>query len=193
VFRKFPISHLSRHICASHFLYEVAHQNMPLLALPSEIHLHILRLLDYKAFSFLRATNAYFYRLPSRDHIMAAMTSYECEESLPDYYSARDFYPCYICLRMLPEGAFDKKQIRFTRAFGHKEYRKRFCFECGLRSQWGVSATEPIILPDGSQYRMCHKCYHGQRKEECRSRSNKTYLEELCATCKFLYAMGHLN
>jgi hypothetical protein len=158
---------------------------MSLLALPSEIHLHILRLLDYKAFSFLRATSVYFYRLPSKNHIMTAMASYECEESLPDYYSARDFYPCYICLRMLPEGAFAKKQIRFTRAFGHKEYRKRFCFECGLRSQWGVSATEPIILPDGSQYRMCHKCYHGQRKEECGSPSNKTYPEELCTTCKF--------
>jgi hypothetical protein len=158
---------------------------MPLLGLPSEIHLHILTLLDYTAFSFLRATNVYFYRLPSKDQIKAAMSSYECEESLPDYYSTRDFYPCYTCLRMLPEGAFEKKQIQFTRAFGHKEYRKRFCFECGLRSQWGVSATEPIILPDGSHYRMCPKCYHGERQEEHEGTWNKAYPESLCTTCRF--------
>jgi hypothetical protein len=158
---------------------------MPLLALPSEIHLQILTLLDYTAFTFLRATNVYFYRLPSKDQITAAMSSYEYEESLPDYYSARDFYPCYRCLRMLPEGAFDKKQIRFTRAFGHKEYRKRFCFECGLRSQWGVSATEPIILPDGSQYRMCRKCYHGERQEDHEGNPSKAYTEGLCTTCRF--------
>jgi hypothetical protein len=116
---------------------------------------------------------------------MAAMSSYEYEESLPDYYSARDFYPCYTCLRMLPEGAFDKKQIRFTRAFGHKEYRKRFCFECGLRSQWGVSAREPIILPDGSQYRMCPKCYRGERKKDYEGNPSKVYTEGLCTTCRF--------
>lgn len=158
---------------------------MSLLALPSEVHLQIVALLDYTTFSFLRATNRYFYRLPSKDHIMAAMASYECEESLPDYYSARDFYPCYTCLRMLPEGAFDKKQIRFTRAFGHKEYRKRFCFECGLRSQWGVSATEPIILPDGSHYHMCRKCYRGQREEEHHGTWNKASPDGLCTTCRF--------
>jgi hypothetical protein len=158
---------------------------MPLLALPSEIHLQILNLLDYTSFSFLRATNVYFYNLPSKSHITAAMSSYECEESLPDYYSARDFYPCYTCLRTLPDAAFEKKQIRFTRAFGHKDYRKRFCFECGLRSQWGVSATEPIILPDGSRYRMCRKCYHGQRDEERESKWSKAYPELLCTTCRF--------
>lgn len=158
---------------------------MPLLALPREIHLQILTLLDYTAFSRLRATNVYFYHLPSNDHIAAALSSYENEESLPDYYSARDFYPCYTCLRMLPEGAFDKKQIRFTRAFGHKEYRRRFCFECGLRSQWKVSAAEPIILPDGSRYRLCQKCYHGSRRESLEDTSNKAFPASLCTTCRF--------
>src|SRR2546421_6312392 len=134
---------------------------MAFLRLPSEIHVQILNLLDYTSFSCLRATSTYFYHLPSRDHIAAAMVSYGGEESLPDYYAARDFYPCYTCLRMLPEAAFDKKQVRFTRAFGHRDYRRRCCFECGLRSQWGVTAREPIILPDGSRYRMCRKCYHG--------------------------------
>ena len=158
---------------------------MPLLALPSEIHLQILVSLDYAAFSRLRATNMYFHLLPSKDQITAAIASYECEESLPDYYSARDFYPCYTCLRMLPDGAFEKKQIRFTRAFGHKEYRKRICFECGLRSQWGVSATEPIVLPDGSRYRICRKCYQGERKEDGVSLDEADYSEGLCTTCRF--------
>ena len=159
---------------------------MSLLALPSEIHLHILRLLDYKAFSFLRATSVYFYRLPSKNHIMTAMASYECEESLPDYYSARDFYPCYICLRVLPEGAFAKKQIRFTRAFGHKEYRKRFCFECGLRSQWGVSATEPIILPDGSQYACVTNAIIGSARKNAEASSTRRTQKNFAQHVNFL-------
>jgi hypothetical protein len=71
---------------------------MPLLALPSEIHLQILAMLDFTAFSFLRATNMYFYRLPSKDQITAAMASYECEESLPDYYST---HVCTCCRKVL--------------------------------------------------------------------------------------------
>ena len=39
---------------------------------------------------------------------------------------------------MRPEAAFARKQVRFTRGFGHREYRRRECFECGLRREFGV-------------------------------------------------------
>lgn len=159
---------------------------MSLLALPGELHLHILSLLDYKSFTKFRAITKYFRRLPSKEDIKASLSRYEYEESFADFYSARDFLPCYSCMRMLPEVAFVRKQIRFTRAFGHREYLKRNCFECGLRSDWPVTNSETIRLPDGSWYHFCRQCHHAERKESDHGTmsENMTCAHSLCATCR---------
>ena len=157
---------------------------MPFSDLPREIHVQILSLLDYKAFTFLRATNRYFYELPSKNDIKTVLSRYEHEECVADFYGQKDYLPCYTCMRMLPETAFARKQIRFTRAFGHKDYKKRSCFECGVREVWQVSQPDPIQLPDGSWYHLCPRCHYAGQTRDYRTTLTQDGLHHLCATCR---------
>ena len=152
--------------------------------LPREVHLQILHMLNYKAFSFLRATNKYFYELSSDKDIIRVLALHENDDCVADFYGQREYLPCYTCLRMLPEIAFERKQIRFTRAYGHKDYKKRRCFQCGLRSDWKVSQKDPILLPDGSYFRFCQRCHCGEQTKDHTAPLNHNGFQDLCAKCR---------
>ncbi len=152
--------------------------------LPREVHLQIISSLTYKAFTFLRATNRYFYELPSKKDIERVLSRHENDDCVSDFYGQKEHLPCYTCMRMLPEIAFERKQIRFTRAYGHKDYKKRRCFECGMRSDWQVPQPDPIRLPDGSWYRFCQRCRYAEQIKDYATALTQNGLHSLCATCR---------
>ena len=99
---------------------------------------------------------------------------------------------------MRPEGAFARKQVRFTRGFGHREFKRRECFECGVRREFGVDGAgekgggkgegERVRLPDGSWYVFCWRCYRGESVREEEGKREGSEVEsgrrELCTTCR---------
>lgn len=124
---------------------------MPLLSMPTELHLRILSQLDLPSLLKVTATNQYFNNLLDYDLLREAMLAYEeiahsafeyrdvsWRDSRPDDFDKTGRRPCYGCLRMLSTDDFFK--VRGNRGWeelsvlgiclDHGLRRERRCYPC---------------------------------------------------------------
>lgn len=133
---------------------------MPLLRLPPEIHLIILRFVFFRDRIHLKQTCQYFNDLiPPLSHaeLLAAETS--------DYAQDRDLYTCRYCLRLLPASMFAHKMLQSRRAKHGRDVDRRFCVECGLKPRDGTARYGPgaQITMQGTVYVICLLCKQFRR------------------------------
>ena len=121
----------------------------PFLALPVELRLEIISHLphdEYPSRACLRRTHSSFLQLIPKADIRSKLPDTELSNQLLKtemeyaYLFPPDHYPCYMCARVLPLGAFDD-----TVSDPHAQYRS--CQECRMlkRSTYRRSTIESII------------------------------------------------
>lgn len=133
----------------------MAASKSPLMELPTEIHLLIIRDLFFRDRISLRMTCIYFHEIIpplNLEDLLEAETS--------DYAMMKDLYACRYCLRLLPTYEFADKMLRRRRSKHGPDAYKRFCVECGLEPRNGAARYGPgaRITVQGAAHIICRLC-----------------------------------
>ncbi|CAG8363187.1 unnamed protein product [Penicillium salamii] len=151
-----PSSILPNQQLGSRELIVMASITTTLLDLPTELHLHIIKFLDYPSSFALSHTNQRF-------RAILPMEPPETREEKLSFLLAIELWPrydhlfsCSICLKLRPRNAFTDKQIRAKRRKGAIESDHRFCLDCGCCKKFYQPGQ--YLRVDGREEVLCAIC-----------------------------------
>lgn len=146
---------------------KMATPKSPLVELPTEIHLLIIRDLFFRDKISLQMTCTYFHGIIPPLNLGDLL---EAETS--DYAMRKDLYACRYCLRLLPAYEFADKMLRRRRSKHGPDAHKRFCVGCGLKPRDGDARYGPgaRITVQGTTHIICRLCREFHRNVSHRAR-----------------------
>lgn len=68
---------------------------------------------------------------------------------------------CYACLTNLPRECFTDRQATGSRCLGHKDAKKRFCIQCGVKRDFWDSGL--VLMVEHKPYVVCKMCHTFQK------------------------------
>ncbi|KAL1960475.1 hypothetical protein VTO42DRAFT_7774 [Malbranchea cinnamomea] len=147
------------------------------MALPCELHIHLISFLSFPDLQMLRATNTYFRNLPTETEIARARAEYVRVLRETEFNEVKgctgmalengngssaqnpqidQYLTCYTCFRRRHENNFANTQITRRRTKGHADAHKRFCKDCAIRgNKWEPGIT--LSFPYGDVI-YCRRC-----------------------------------
>jgi hypothetical protein len=112
---------------------------MPLSSLPTEIHLAILPFLTHSSLTNLKQVNKHFFNLVSPRLIRNALYIHEILHY--EDLEAEEMFPCYRCLKILPEDDFDRCMPTSHAGLACQGAMCRTCLLCDHKNEYWFGET----------------------------------------------------